>query len=195
MVSCTIAPEALATPWASSLGAGTLGIGLLFAAGPVGNVLGVLVVSRLSVERGERLLVPLAVLALVPLVLCLLGPPLPVALLLVAVSGAGGSCSLLARVAFVRTVGHAQRGRAFSVAAAGVAGVQGVGIAAAGLVASGTGPAPAVGLFAVVGLVLVVAGLRASPPVGEGAVAAGPDETVREAVAEVHDREPAPSAV
>jgi len=144
-ISCSIAPEALAAPWGHSLGAGPVGVGLLFAAGPAGSIVGFLLVGRVSADRGRRLQLPLALLALLPLVACLAGPPLPVALLLVGLSGVGASYSLLARVTFVRGVAGPYRGRAFAIAAAGVTSGQGLGVAAAGGVAAVTSPAVAVG--------------------------------------------------
>lgn len=171
-ISCSIAPEALATPWAHSLGAGPAGIGLLFAAGPAGNVIGLLIVGRVAAARAQRLMLPLTLLTLVPLVLCFAGPPLPVALALVALSGVGSSYSLLARVAFIRRLGVRHRGRAFSIAAAGVTAGQGVGIAGAGLAAAWYGPAAAVGTFGVLGLVLVAVALVASPAPEPDATAA-----------------------
>jgi len=165
-ISCSIAPEALAAPWGRSLGAGSLGIGLLFAAGPAGSVVGFLLAGRASAEMGRRLLLPLALLALLPLAVCLAVPPLPYALALVGVSGVGTSYSLLARVAFVRGVASPYRGRAFAIAAAGVTAGQGVGIAVAGGVAALTDPGFAVGLIGALGLVLVGVALLASPPTG-----------------------------
>lgn len=161
-VSCMIAPEALATPYASALGAGTRGIGLLFAAGAVGNVLGLLLVGRVGVALGQRLLLPLCVLSLLPLVFCVFDPDFPVVLALVTVSGLGGSFSLLARVAFVRGLPPDQRGRAFSVAASGVTALQGVAIAASGALAAALGPATAVAVSGAVGLVLLVVVERSS---------------------------------
>lgn len=163
-ISCSIAPEALATPWASSLGAGPLGIGLLFAAGPAGSVVGLVVVARMPAARAQRLLVPLAVLTLVPLAACAVDPPLEVALALVAAAGAASAFSLVARVAFVREVAVAARGRAFSVAAAGVTAGQGIGIALAGVLATVVRPAHAVAGTAVLGLALVGASVLATAP-------------------------------
>ena len=165
-ISCSIAPEALAAPWGRSLGAGSLGVGLLFAAGPAGSVVGFLLAGRASAQVGQRLLLPLALLALLPLVVCLAGPPLPCALALVGVSGVGTSYSLLARIAFVRGVAGPYRGRAFAIASAGVTAGQGVGIAVAGGAAALTNPGFAVGLIGALGLVLVGVALLASPPSG-----------------------------
>jgi MFS family permease len=172
-ISCSIAPEALAAPWGRSLGTGTLGVGLLYAAAPGGVVVGLLLVGRSSAERGRRLLLPLAVLALAPLLVCLADPPLAVALGLVVLSGVGISYSLLARVAFVRAVTGPQRGRAFAVAAAGVTAGQGLGIALAGAAASLTSPSFAVGLLGALGLVLVAAVVVATAPSRAPGVAGG----------------------
>ena len=163
-ISFAIAPEALATPWALQLGAGPLGIGLLFAAWPSGAVIGLLLIGRVSADRGQQLLLPLALLTLVPLLLAVAAPSLPVALLLVVLSGIGASYSLLARVAFIRGVGNAHRGRAFSVASAGVTAGQGLGIAAAGVAASLTTPALAVTLSGGLGLLMVALAHRLSEP-------------------------------
>ncbi len=154
-LTAAIAPEALATPWAASLGAGARGTGLLYAAGPAGTALAVLAVSHVPVDRSRRLLGPLALLSVLPLIACALQPSLPMAVLLVAVSGTGASCSLLARVAFIRAVDPLAAGRAFSIAAAGVTGLQGLGIAGAGLVAAVLRPGQAVGVVGAVGTVLV----------------------------------------
>lgn len=154
-LSCAVAPEALATPWAERLGAGTVGAGLLFAAAPAGAVLGLGALTRTTGERAERALLPLTVLSLLPLALCLLDPPLQVVLVLVALSGAGTNVSVLARVAFVAGLSDAHRGRAFSVAATGVTVVQGLGMGAAALLTLVVAPAAAVATTAAAGLVLV----------------------------------------
>lgn len=109
-ISLSIAPEALAVPWADQVGAGAVGIGLIFAASPAGSIVGMLLFGRLSVERGQRLLVPLALLALVPLLLAPAGLFLSWVLVVAFLSGVGTTYSLLARVAFVRGVENAHRG-------------------------------------------------------------------------------------
>jgi MFS family permease len=166
-VSLQIAPEALAVPWGDQLGAGTLGTGFLFAAGSVGVVVGLLLVGRVSADRGQQLMLPLALLSLVPLLLAPVISSLVLTLVIVFIAGIGGSFSMLARVAFVRGVDNAQRGRAFGIASAGVTAGQGVGIAFAGLAASLTDPALGVALSGALGLVLVTLALLASPPTPE----------------------------
>lgn len=164
-VSLAIAPEALAVPWGDQLGAGTMGTGLLFAGGSAGVVVGLLIVGRVSADRGQQLLLPLALLSLAPLLLAPAMPSLPWALLLVVIAGMGSSFSMLARVAFVRGLNNAHRGRAFAIASAGVTAGQGAGIAFAGAAASLTDPATAVALCSALGLALVALALLASPPV------------------------------
>lgn len=130
--------------------------GLSCAAAPAGNVLGLLLARRLPAPAARPALLPLTLLSLLPLTLCLLDPPLPVALLLVALSGAGTCFSLLARVEFVRTLSPQHRGRAFAVGAAGVTVTQGLGMALAALAATRLSPAAAVATAATAGLLLVL---------------------------------------
>ena len=162
-VSLSIAPEALAVPWAAQLGAGPLGYGLIFAASPAGSVVGMLLVGRVSVPVGQRLLVPLTVLALLPLLFAPSAMYLSLALTLAFVSGLGTTYSMLARVAFVRAVDNAHRGRAFGIAAAGVTAGQGLGIALAGALASLTDPAMSIALCAGIGLLLVTVVVATTP--------------------------------
>lgn len=162
-ISLAIAPEALAVAWVDQMHSGPVGVGLMFAASPFGNVLGMLLVARVPVERGQRLLLPLAVLSMAPLLLAPVALRLPWALALVVVSGVGGAYSMLARVAFVRTVDNAHRGRAFALAAAGVTAGQGFGIALVGACASLTTPAVAVASAAGLGLILIGCVAASSP--------------------------------
>ena len=83
-------------------------------------MVGLLLVGRVTVERGQRLMLPLTLMTLLPLTLVPFAPSVPWALVPVFVSGIGTSFSMLARVAFVRGVDNAYRGRAFAIAAAGV---------------------------------------------------------------------------
>ena len=63
-----IAPEALAAPYAASLGLGAGAVGLLMASDPAGSVLGAYMFTRWIPQRVRvRMIGPLAVLAGVPL--------------------------------------------------------------------------------------------------------------------------------
>ena len=154
-ISFSIAPEALAVPWADQLGVEAVGVGLILAASPAGAVVGMVIFGRLSVERGQRLLVPLALLALLPLLLAPAALFLTGALVVAFLAGVGGTYAMFARVAFMRAVPDAERGRAYSVAGAGVMAGQGLGIALAGAIASLTSPATSIAVTACIGLLLV----------------------------------------
>jgi MFS family permease len=153
MSAAAVAPEALAVPYAREAGAGSGAVGLLLAASPIGNVLAGLVLARLPEHRRLALLWPLAVLAVAPLTLCLFDPPLPVVVVLVAVSGLGTAYHLVAMVRFVTLVAPQMRGRALGLAGTGLAVGQGLAVAAAGAVGDLLDPAITVGLAGVAGLV------------------------------------------
>jgi MFS family permease len=165
MSAAAVAPEALAVPYTRQAGAGVGAVGLMLVASPIGNVLAGLVLARLPERRRVPLLWPLSVLAAVPLTLCLLHPPFPVVLALVATSGMGTAYHLVAMVRFVTLVAPEKRGRALGLAGTGLAVGQGLAIAAAGALADYVSPATAVGLAGVCGLVAaLVWGPRLRPP-------------------------------
>jgi MFS family permease len=181
------APEGLAVPFARQLGQGTTGVGILLAANPLGVTLGALVVGRLvGPARRERLMAPLVVLSLLPLVAAGLiattaGPgrvPFAAVLVLMFASGVGAAWSIPLNVSFVQAVPAAFRGRAFGVAVSGIYGVQGVGVLAAGALAEGLSAGGVVVVAGALGLVAVVAPLlafhRTGTAVAAGRGAAGP---------------------
>ena len=151
-----IVPEGLAAPWARQLHGGPVLVALLLAANPVGNVVSGLWAARWTRHRPERLLTPLAQLAVLPLAGCLLAPPAPVVLALVVLSGIGMTVSLLARTVFVAHVEDRVRGRAFAVAGTGLVVVQGLAVALAGAAASVVAPGVVVGAGGILGSVAVV---------------------------------------
>ena len=151
------APAAVAVPWAADLGGGPVAVGLLYAAVPAGSVAGLLLVGRAGPAAAARLLRPLAVFTVAPLVVCGAGPPLPVVLALLVLCGVGSAFNVLARTGFVRGVAASHRGRAFAVASAGLTAGQGLGIAAAGVLGQAVGPGTAVGVMGAAGLVAVLA--------------------------------------
>jgi MFS family permease len=181
------APEGVATPWALQVQGTIAATGLLLAASPAGTALGGIVIGRFcSPSVRDRLLTPLVALSLggvllaglVPLVLDRGGAAYTAVLVLLFLSGIGGACNIPLNVAFVQAVPSAYRGRAFGVAIAGLAGVQGLGVVLAGLGAEALPPATVVALTGGIGLVAVVVPLlalhRAPLPVAgaAGAVAA-----------------------
>jgi MFS family permease len=159
------APEGVATPLALEVQGTTAAVGLLLAANPAGTAIGGLVVGRFcSPELRDRLLSPLLTLSLAGVLLAGLAPLLldrgpalfGTVLAFLFLAGVGGACNIPLNVAFVQAVPSAYRGRAFGVAAAGLAGVQGLGVVAAGLGAEVLTPSTVVALCGAVGLLAVV---------------------------------------
>lgn len=164
------ATEGIAAPLVDSLGQGTTAIGVLLAANPLGVTIGGLVIARLvSPARRERLVAPLVLVSLAPvlvggLVAALAGPgavPFWVLVAMLFVSGLGAAWTIPLNVAFVQAVPGPFRGRAFGVAASGLAGVQGLGAVAAGLAAEVLAPGTVVALSGCLGMIAVAPALVA----------------------------------
>jgi predicted MFS family arabinose efflux permease len=154
----SFAPEAIAYPWADSLGGGPAQAGLLLAAPSAGFLLGAILLTRvLSSGTRDRVLRPAAVLSTVALAPALLDPGLPVALLLLAVAGLGASFIVPLNAIFVRRVAPEFRGRAMGVAASGLLVVQGLAfLAAGGAVQAGLSPSTVAGLSGLLGTAAVL---------------------------------------
>jgi MFS family permease len=159
------ASEGVAAPLVDELGQATTAVGLLLAANPLGATIGGLVIVRLiPPDRRERLVVPLVVLTLAPVLfaglVALLGGPggmtFATVLGLLFLSGLASSWVIPLNVSFVQAVPSAYRGRAFGVAVSGLYGVQGIGALAAGLAAEGLPPSGVVALSGGLGLIAVL---------------------------------------
>ncbi|SOC46241.1 Predicted arabinose efflux permease, MFS family [Blastococcus aggregatus] len=162
--------EGIAAPLASQLGGGSMAIGVLLAANPAGVVIGGLLLGRLVTPgRRERLVVPLVLLSLAPLlaggiVVALAGaswPSFTTLLALLFVSGLGSAWLIPLNIAFVQATPAAYRGRAFGVAVSGLYGVQGIGALAAGLAAEGVAPSGVLALCGGIGMIAVAPALIA----------------------------------
>jgi Major Facilitator Superfamily len=160
----TFAPEGLAAPFATRLGAGATGVGVLLAANPLGVTIGGLVVTRLvAPDRRERLVAPLVVVTLVVLALAgALAQTLPagratfaVVVALMFLSGLTSCWFIPLQVLFMAVVPPAFRGRAFGVAISGLFAVQGLGVLVAGASAQALTPAGVVTVAGIAGLVAV----------------------------------------
>ncbi|MDX3579331.1 MFS transporter [Streptomyces sp. FL07-04A] len=137
-----VAPEALSAPYADDLGAGSVGLGLLMCALPVGTVAGELYAgARLRPAARERIALPLACVTLLPYLGYALRPGLAVSLLLLVVAGAGSAYTLGLDQWIVRDVPVELRGRAMTLLTAGLMTCQGVGMALAGVAAEVAGVA------------------------------------------------------
>jgi MFS family permease len=148
-----VLPEGLAAPYAHSLGGGTMAVGLLMAAIPVGTVISALVLARFVRPSGRlRIMGWLAILSCAPLIGCALQPPLGVVLVLWMLSGLGSGYQLAAAAAFVQSVPDTGRALAFGLAQSGLLAAQGLGILIGGAAAQLIGPAPVVAIAGAVGL-------------------------------------------
>ncbi|MFF0744008.1 MFS transporter [Streptomyces sp. NPDC004111] len=131
-----VAPEALAAAYTDRIGAGSLGLGLIMCALPVGHIGAELYVgSRLSARARSRLVLPAASLGLLPLVGYAAAPSLAWAVALGVLVGFSGSYIIGLDQWFVDALPEELRGRAMTLQTAGLMTVQGVGMALAGLVA------------------------------------------------------------
>lgn len=152
-----VVPEGVAPPYAHSLGAGAVGIGLLMAAGPAGTALGTYLFLRLvPIQARPAWMAGLAVAAGLPLVLCWLRPGIAVSIVLWWLSGAATAYQIQVVTEYVRAVPDNRRAQAVGVAASGLLAAQGVGILLGGLTASRFGAASAVGLAGGVAAALAV---------------------------------------
>lgn len=148
-----IVPEGLAAPYAHSLHGSTLTVGLLMASMPLGTVIGAFAFGRLVAPSDRmRMMGWLAMISCAPLIGSAFNPPLWAVLTLWVVAGAGGAYQLAAAAAFVQSLPHSGRARAFGLAQSGLLAVQGLGILAGGAAADIIGPPVAVGLAGLLGL-------------------------------------------
>lgn len=151
-----LAPEALAIPYAHQIGAGEAAVGVLMAADVAGMVIGAFLVARLGPELRQRLMVPLAAAAGLPLLATVAGPGIAVTVVLWAVSGLCAGYTVLAQVAFTQLVPDAMRARAIGLAAAGLQTAQGIGVLIAGMLAELMPPSVAIAACAAAGSFSVV---------------------------------------
>lgn len=152
-----VVPEGIAAPYGVTIGVGTIGIGLLMAADPLGSVIGAWLMARLRLEPTPSTVIALAAGAGVPLVLCALRPGLLPSILLWAVSGALATAyMIMAQAIVVQLVPDHRRGRVMGRIATWLYTAQGLAIVAGGLAAQATGPFRAVAGAGLLGIVLVL---------------------------------------
>lgn len=151
-----VVPEGLAVPYAHRLGGGSQTAGLLLAAGPVGQVVGSVVLAR-AVEPARRLflMAPLALLSVAPLMLCVLTHSVAITLSLIALSGLGASYNLPANTAFVAAVPDGRRAQCFGLVWSGILVGEGLTILLAGAFGDVTSPARVIAVSGLLGCVVV----------------------------------------
>ncbi|QQQ76808.1 MFS transporter [Saccharothrix sp. 6-C] len=140
LAGLAMVPEGLAVPLAASLDA-VWAVGLILAIEPAANVLGVAVLFRVVRDpaKRERLIGPLAILSLAPLVMFALNPNLTWTIALLVIAGMAGAYHTPARSAWMRILPDAYRGRAYGIGRAALRSSQGGGMALAGVVAHTVG--------------------------------------------------------
>lgn len=153
-----VVPEGLIVPFASSVGAGATAVGWLLAVESAAMIVGAFLLVRLvSLETRKKLVGPLGVLTLVPLIGYATGPGLAGALVLLGLSGMFAAYQVTASATFMELVPDARRGQAYGVARSGLIAVQGLGVLAGGLVAELTGSVSAtIVLAGLAGLLVAV---------------------------------------
>lgn len=154
--SFLIAPEGLAVAYAHSHGTGSVAAGLLTAAMPFGMTFGALALHRwVQPGRQVSLIMPLAMVATVPMMLTATHPPVWLAIALWVVSGAFQANIIPTIATFNLAVPAPLRGRAVGLASAGLGAGQGVLLGVTGALAGVTRPAYVIAGSALVGLALL----------------------------------------
>ncbi|MEV8509451.1 MFS transporter [Actinoplanes sp. NPDC051475] len=161
LTTFTILPEGLAAGWAALFHADPAGRGfdqgLIMAAGPVGFVVGGLVVGRLvPPSRKTQLVRPFAVLMPLALALTAWAPNATVVAVLVTISGiAQGVLMPTLNAVFVLALPHGYRARAYGVMQGGMQLTQGLAAILSGGIAQHTSIPLVMGLWSLGGLVLM----------------------------------------
>jgi MFS family permease len=144
--------EGVSAPLAAALGGGAVAVGLILAAPAFGATVGAIAFSRLVAPATRlRWMGPLAAAACGVLVLFVFGPPLPIALLLLGVSGLFDCFQLAANASFVAATPARVRSQAFGIAQGGMSLGQGVAIVVAGALAEHYAPSLVIAVSGVVG--------------------------------------------
>jgi predicted MFS family arabinose efflux permease len=158
-----IVPEALAAPYAAGIGAGATLVGLIMAADPAGSVLGGFLFGKWIPEATQvRVLGWLGIAAGLPLIVFVVRPGLVPAVLLLAASGLlATGYNIQGTVSFMRRVPDEHRAQCAGVNSAGLITVQGIGAAAAGVLADVLSPAHTIAVAGAAGAAVAVPIARA----------------------------------
>lgn len=180
-----VVPEALLTPYADGIGAGTATLGVLMCALPVGSVAGELWAgSALTARTRSRITAPLAAVALLPLLVYAVRPGAPVLLGALLLAGLTHAYTIGLDRMYVDAVPDALRGRAMTLLGTGLMTLQGVGMALAGAAAEFLPAHVVVTGAAVLGtavVLLLLSRLRATAPTAPTAPSAPRTLPVRRA--------------
>lgn len=155
-----VIPEGLAVPYSVQIGDPSA-VGWLLAANPVGTVIGILVLHRVSPPWRVRLLGPLAVATSAVLLPTAAVPGLVVSVVLWTACGICSAHDAITSATFVTTAPPEVRGQATGLAVSALRVAQGAGVVLAGLAAQMVTPATVIGVAAACGVVASVATARA----------------------------------
>jgi MFS family permease len=151
-------PEGVAAPLGHALGGGDLAVGLILAAGALGASLGAVAFARLvRAPQRQPWMIPLAATACAVLVLFVLRPDLPVALIILTVSGMFDCYQLAANSAFVAHAPPQHRSQAFGVAQGGMSLGQGIAMIVAGAAAQHISPTVVIAASGALGVIAAAA--------------------------------------
>ena len=180
VTTLAILPEGLAAGWAAVFrddpSARGFDQGLIMAAGPVGFVIGGLVVGRLVRQPDRsRLVKPFAVLTPLALGLTMFAPNAAAVAVLVGISGvAQGGLMPTLNGEFVLALPHGYRARAYAVMQGGVQFTQFFAVVVTGALAQISSIPLVVGLWSLGGLVLMLVLVSRRPQPAGDEVAVGP---------------------
>jgi predicted MFS family arabinose efflux permease len=151
-------PEGVAAPLAAALGGGAVAVGFILAAPAFGATVGAITFSRfVAPARRVRWMSRLAAAACGVLILFAFQPPLPMALMVLVVSGLFDCYQLAANASFVAATPARQRSQAFGIAQGGMSLGQGVAIVVAGALAERYAPSLVIAASGAVGAVAAIA--------------------------------------
>jgi Major Facilitator Superfamily len=156
-------PEGVAAPLAASLHGGAVAVGAILAASALGAAVGAILFSRLvQPKERSRWTGPLAATACAVLVLFVFRPLLPLAIMILVVSGLGDSYQIPASADFVTAAPASLRSQTFGIAQGGMSLGQGTTMILAGAAAQHFSPSAVVSVTGAVGtgLALLLAALR-----------------------------------
>jgi predicted MFS family arabinose efflux permease len=163
-------PDGLAVAYTAQVGTVAAAAGAMFTGYAVGGVLGELVVARFTPSVRRRLVVPLLLLSQLPAIAFVVVPPVPVAAVLLALSGAGFAFNQGVDPLILEHTDPSYRGRLFTVQGSGMMAVQGVSIGLGGVVGSFVAPSLTIAGSGVLGtavtLLLARQALRPEPKAG-----------------------------
>lgn len=150
-----VATDAVALPYAATLGVDPWAATTLLAATPAGAAVGALLVARLPVGRQIRLIFPLAFGSTLPMLATAIEPALAIAALLWFITGLCQGYVVTLMALSMQLTPEQRRGRVFGIAGAGFNGMAIIGLVGLGSIATATTPAAALVLAGALGLLVI----------------------------------------